>query len=425
MRLKTFRKVAVLLALLIAASLILAGCGGAKTTGKEGQAPESQKVVIRFAHWRGEDLEAFKKIIEKFQEENPNITVNQTVEGSEQYRTKIQAELQSGEGPDVFATFPGSDFAALASAGAYVDLSGLDILKNINPEFLKPGQLNGKQYAIPYQLVFNIPLYNKDIFAKYNLEPPNDWEGFLALCQKLKDNGITPIILDSEIGIGQFINPMLMNNMPSGDTLSKVQTGEAKLTDEWFVKTLKQFKELNDRGFFQKDVLGTKKAGAAALFAQGKGAMLAQGSYMMVSNKMQNPDLNQGLLAPITVPANEKKYDGIHTATFMLGIHSKSKNVEAAKKFLQFLFRPDIAKEYAEATGQFVTVSGIQYDSPVLQEQVPWLSKKTLFQPRYMVTVREVQDAIINAVVDVLGGMSPEEAAAKAQRAVDLAIKKN
>lgn len=412
------------LSMFVIASFILAGCGGAKSTNEGQNAQEQQKVTIRFAHWRGEDLEAFNKIIQQFQKENPNIVVNQSVETSEQYRTKIQAELQGGEGPDVFATMPGSDFAALSSANVYVDLSGSSFLSNFNPEHLKPGQIDGKQYAIPYQLVYNIPVYNKDIFQKYNLEPPKDWQGFLALCQKLKDNGITPIILDSEIGIGQFINPMLMNNMPSGDTLSKVQKGEAKLTDSWFVTTLKQFKELNDKGYFQKDVLGTKKAGASALFAQGKGAMLAQGSYMMVTNKQQNPNINQGLLAPITVPADQMKYEGIHTATFMLGINSKSKNIEAAKKFLEFLFRPDIASQYANATGQLLTVKDVKYDSPELSEQSKWLSKKTLFQPRYMVTVREVENAIINAVADVLSGMSPEEAAAKAQKAVDLVVKK-
>ncbi|WP_338826867.1 extracellular solute-binding protein [Neomoorella thermoacetica] len=418
------KRIAVALSMLVIASLILAGCGGAKSSGEGQKAQDQQKVTIRFAHWRGEDLETFNKIIAQFQKENPNIVVNQSVETSEQYRTKIQAELQGGEGPDIFATMPGSDFAALSSANAYVDLSGLSFLSKIKPEFLKPGQINGKQYAIPYQLVYNIPVYNKDIFQKYNLELPKDWQGFLALCQKLKDNGITPIILDSEIGIGQFINPMLMNNMPSDDTLSKVQKGEAKLTDPWFVTTLKQFKELNDKGYFQKDVLGTKKAGAAALFAQGKGAMLAQGSYMMATIKQQNPNIKQGLLAPITVPADQMKYEGIHTATFMLGINSKSKNIEAAKKFLEYLFRPDVASQYANATGQMLTVNNVKYDSPELTEQSQWLSKKTLFQPRYMITVREVENAITNAVSDVLSGMSPEDAAAKAQKAVDLVVKK-
>ncbi|QGP91051.1 Multiple sugar-binding protein [Neomoorella glycerini] len=418
------KRIAVALSMFIIASLILAGCGGAKNSSEGQKAAGQEKVTIRFAHWRGEDLEAFNKIIQQFQKENPNIVVNQSVETSEQYRTKIQAELQGGEGPDIFATMPGSDFAALSSANAYVDLSGSSFLGNFNPELLKPGQINGKQYAIPYQLVYNIPVYNKDIFQKYNLEPPKDWQGFLALCQKLKDNGITPIILDSEIGFGQFINPMLMNNMPSGDTLSKVQKGEAKLTDPWFVTTLKQFKELNDKGYFQKDVLGTKKAGAAALFAQGKGAMLAQGSYMMATIKQQNPNIHQGLLAPITVPADQMKYEGIHTATFMLGINSKSKNIEAAKKFLEYLFRPDIASQYANATGQLLTVNNVKYDSPELTEQSKWLSKKTLFQPRYMITVREVETAVTNAIADVLSGMSPEDAAAKAQKAVDMVVKK-
>ncbi|MFZ5752873.1 MAG: extracellular solute-binding protein, partial [Bacillota bacterium] len=162
----------------------------------------------------------------------------------------------------------------------------------------------------------------------------------------------------------------------------------------------------------------------AALFAQEKGAMLAQGSYMMASNKQANPNLKQGLLAPITVSADKMKYEGIHTATFMIAINKDSKNVEAAKKFMAFLFKPEIAAEYANATGQMLTISGVQYKTEELMEQAKWLEKKTLFQPRYMITVSEVEKAIVNSIMDVIGGMAPEKAALKAQQEVDRVIKK-
>jgi len=412
---------ALILSLMMLGSLFLAGCGGAKEAGKN----DGGKVTIRFAHWRGEDSETFKKIIAQFEKENPNISVVQSVDGTDQYKTKIQAELQSAEGPDVFTTFPGTDFANMSKANLYVDLTGLPFLKGFNNDLMLPGQKDGKQLAIPYQLVYNDPVYNKAIFAKLGLDPnTKDWNEFLALCQKLKDSGITPIILDSEIGFTQFTYPMMMNNMPSADALVRVEKGELKLTDPWFVKMLSQYKELNDKGFFQRDVLGTKKAGAAALFAQEKGAMLAQGSFMMAANKEQNPKLEQGLLAPITVAASEKKYDGIHNVTFMLGINAKSKKQEAAKTFLAYLMNPEVAAMYANATGQMLTVPGTKYQSAELAEQASWLNKKTLFLPRSTLTIREVETAIHNAVSDVFGGMDPQAAAEKAQKVTDMAIKK-
>ncbi|MBZ4653720.1 MAG: putative transporter, substrate-binding protein [Peptococcaceae bacterium] len=420
MSVKLRKDLVVLTILMLVAGLVLGGCGQ-----KKPEAPkEPEKTVIRFAHWRGEDKAAFDAIIKKFEAENPTIKVEQSIEGSEKHDTKILAEFQAKNGPDVFAVMPGARFANVVKGGWFLDISGEKFLEVVKPHLRLPGQDGGKQYAVPYQLVLNDPVYNKAIFEKYKLEPPKDWKGFLALCETLKKNGVTPIIFDSEIGPGQFMNPMLMNNMPSDDALVKVQKGELKLTEDWFVTTLKQFKELNDKGYFQKDVLGTKKAGAAALFAQEKGAMLAQGSYMMASNKQANPNLKQGLLAPITVSADKMKYEGIHTATFMIAVNKDSKNVEAAKKFMAFLFKPEIAAEYANATGQMLTISGVQYKTEELMEQAKWLEKKTLFQPRYMITVSEVEKAIVNSIMDVIGGMAPEKAALKAQQEVDRVIKK-
>jgi len=424
--LKRFKVLVVLLVAMFLVTSLAVGCAKTEQPKEETQ-KEGEKVTIRFSHWRGEDKEAFEKIIAKFQEENPDIIVEQDISGSEQYQAKLQAELQAGTGPDVFTVMPGARFVAVATAGAYADLKGEEFLNRVSAHLLLPGQMDGKQYAIPYQLVFNDPVYNVKIFEELGYTEdklPKDWEGFLALCEAIKQKGITPIIFDSEIGPGQFINPMLMNNMPDGDTLSKVQTGEVKLTDEWFVKTLAQFKELNDKGYFQKDVLGTKKAGAASLFAQEKGAMLAQGSYMMATNKQANPNLVQGLIAPITVPADQMKYEGIHTATFMFGLNKDSKNLEAAKKFMEYVFRPEIGAEYANATGQMLTIKNVKYESDELNAQTPWVTKKTLFQPRYTVTNPEVEQAILTAVTDVIGGESPEKAAQNAQATVDRVIKK-
>lgn len=62
------------------------------------------------------------------------------------------------------------------------------------------------------------------------------------------------------------------------------------------MKTLTQIKELNDKGYFQQDALGTKDPAAGALFIQEKAAMLASGSYQLAQNKQQNPNLEQNCL---------------------------------------------------------------------------------------------------------------------------------
>jgi raffinose/stachyose/melibiose transport system substrate-binding protein len=400
--------------------------GGGNTAAVPAASPSSVKpVTISFIHWRGEDVKSLNSIIEKFRQENPNIKVEMQTMPSDQYQTGVQAKLSDGSVGDVFTSFPGAQFEALAKAGLFTDLSNEKFLANFNDNLIQVGKKDGKQLAVPYQLVYNDPIYNVKLFEKYNLTPPKDWDGFLALCETLKSKGIIPIAFaGADIGPGQFMNSMVMNNEPSEDIFTKVEAGQAKLTDDWWVKTLSQFKELNDKGYFEPNALGTKDAAAGALFTQEKAAILASGSYQLAQNKKQNPNLEQKLLAPITVPADKAKYEGIHTTTFMLAVNSKSKHPEEAKKFLEFLSRKEIAGQYANETGQNVTVKDVQYTSPELQVANEWASKKTLFQPRFTITNAEIQKAVTNSIQSVLSGKSPLDAAKEAQAIVDQQLKK-
>ncbi|OXM87421.1 ABC transporter substrate-binding protein [Paenibacillus rigui] len=399
---------------------------GADAASKTAPASVSDKpVTISFLHWRGEDVKSFNGIIEKFQQENPNIKVEMQTMPSEQYQSTAQAKLADGSVGDVFTSFPGAQFEALNKAGLFSDLSKEKWLSNFNEPLIQVGKKDGKQLAVPYQLVYNDPIYNVKLFEKYGLTPPKDWEGFLALCEKLKSNGVIPIAFaGADIGPGQFMNTMVMNNEPSEDIFTKVEAGQAKLTDEFWVKTLSQFKELNDKGYLQPNALGTKDAAAGALFIQEKAAILASGSYQLAQNKQQNPNLTQKLLAPITVSADKAKYEGIHTSTFLLAVNSKSKHPEEAKKFLDFLSKKEIAAQYANETGQNVTVKDVQYTSAELQVANEWANKKTLFQPRFTITNAENQKAVTNSIQAVLSGKSPQDAAKEAQAIVDQQVKK-
>lgn len=405
-------------------SIVLSACGGSGKTGeaasKTGADKKGEPVKISFIHWRGEDAKSFDAIIKQFQAENPNIIVEAQTFPSDQYQSTAQAKLLDGSVGDVFTSFPGAQFEAIAKAGLFTDLSSVPFLDKFIPSLIEAGKKDGKQLALPYQLVYNIPIYNVELFEKNGLTPPKDWDGFLAAAEKLKKEGITPIAFaGAGIGPSQFLNPMVMNNAPDPEIFTKLEAGKTKLTDEWWVKTLSQFKELNDKGYFQKDAVGTKDEGASALFIQGKAAILATGSFQLAQNKQQNPNLKQKLLAPITVSADKAQYEGIHTTTFLLAVNSKSKHPEEAKKFLEFLSRKEIAGKYANETGQNVTIKDVQYTSEELKSTAEWANKKTRFQPRFTIKDAEVQKAVVSSIQAVLAGKSPEQAAAEAQAIVD------
>jgi raffinose/stachyose/melibiose transport system substrate-binding protein len=188
------------------------------------------------------------------------------------------------------------------------------------------------------------------------------------------------------------------------------------------VTTLSQIAELQANGCFQEDPLGTRNETLAATFAQGEAGMLATGSYAMAQINAIAPDLEMGLLAPITVPADEAVWEGIRTTTFMLGVNAESENPEAAMAFLEFLTRPENASTYANGTGQLLTLTDVEYETEELQAQTEWIDRETRFQPRFTITKGEINTGLITAVEDVLSGVPPEEAAATFQATVDRVI---
>ncbi len=389
--------------------------------GEEG-ASGVETTQISFIHWRGEDQAVFEEIIAQFEEENPNIKVEMNVYPSDQYQSTAQTLIRDGSTGDVFASQPGTQFEAIKNAGLFEDLSNEDFVSNFDENAIEVGQdEEGRQLALPYQMVFNMPVYNKGLFDELGLEVPKSWSEFQEVADTLLEHDIIPIAFPgADIGPNQFMNSMMMNNAKDEDIFAKLESGEESLTNDWWVKTLEDFQLLLEKGYIQEDALGTNQDAAMAMVASGDAAMLATGSYHMASLKELNPELELDLIAPITVEEDEVEYEGIHTATFMLAVNSNSEKKEEAKAFIDFLSRPDIASQYANGTGQHLTVKDVEYESEELRNTAYWLSeRKTRFQPRYLITNSQVENAVLSSIEAVLGGQEPSKAAAEAQKLVE------
>lgn len=411
-------------------ALVFAACSGgngSSGTGSDNQGRSSnggtsdnEVVEIDFMHWRAEDKEVLDQMIEKFHDEHPNIRVNQTIFPSQEYTSTAQQRLLDGSSGDVFTVFPGAQFNALLNAGLMEDLTGKPVVDRFIPTFIEPGAADGKQYALPYHLVFNMPIINVGIFEELGIEYPTDWESYLEVGRILRENGYIPIAFPGgDIGQGQLMNPLIMNENTDPEMFTKLLTGETSLTDDWYISFLEKWHELNVNGFFQDNPLSTRYDAAITLFVTEKAAMLGTGSFHAAVVLEQAPDMELDLLPPITVNEDQVVYEGVHNTTFMLAINSKSEHKEEAEIFIEFLADPENASFYANNTGQMGTVTDLEYTDPSLKFKTDWTKKKTRFLPRSTIPNSAIEDAITASIDDVLTGMSPAEAAAKAQAIVE------
>lgn len=406
----------------VTASCAGPGGGGGAEGGAAPSPIESGPIEgeLSFAHWRAEDQKVLEELIAKFVSENPDASVTQDISPSNDYQSTALQRIRRGDVGDVFVAFRGAQFVDMVDAGLYTDLSGMPVVDNYSPELIDPGALDGTQYGLPYQLVFNMPVTNLDVLESAGVsEAPGDWEGFLALCEAVMGQGLVPIAWPGgEIGnAGHLFNSMVMNNAPSDDMCARIEAGDYKVTDDWFLRTLEQYAEL--RPYFQPNSTGTAVEPAQQLFASGGAAMMATGSFHIAAVRALGAQFPVGLLSPITTSAEDAKYEGIHNATFILGINTASDNRPTAQAFLEFLSDPQNASVYANGTGQHVTVNDVTYENADLEATSDWLTRKTLLAPRFQFNDLDIRNAVESSAIAVVGGTDPQQAAEEAQQIVD------
>jgi multiple sugar transport system substrate-binding protein len=178
-----FRTRTIAIAALAAASmLVLASC---TTPESESESPASfdpdEKVSLDFAFWGNDDRAGrYDQLIEKFNEEYPNITINTTFTDFPSYWEKRQTEAASGSLPDVFQ-FSDSYLRQYGETGNVLDLETVKDqidFSTFEDSLLGTGRLDGTQYSLPtgYSLWANF--VNDDLLAQAGIEAPEGGQTF-------------------------------------------------------------------------------------------------------------------------------------------------------------------------------------------------------------------------------------------------------
>ena len=157
-----------------------------------------EPVTIRWWHIQNEEpmLSLWQAMRDEFMAQHPNITIEITVMENEAFKAALQANLQAGDVPDLFQSWGGGGLRAQVEAGLVRDVTDLAApwIDVINPGALPIWQVDGRQYAIPYNLGMVGMWYNKALFEQAGVTAPlATWDDLLAAVDALKAAGITPI----------------------------------------------------------------------------------------------------------------------------------------------------------------------------------------------------------------------------------------
>ncbi|AZZ53117.1 ABC transporter substrate-binding protein [Rathayibacter festucae] len=178
------------LAALAVSTLALTACSGFGGGGGSSADGDS----ITFTTWASESEQAaFESLITDFEAANDGASVELNVVPYDQMFSNIDAQLSSGEAPDVFRVDYGN-LGVYSSQGQLLDLTDrIDEFDSFTPAFQEAVSFEGTPYGVPHQTDVSALLVNTELLAAAGItDIPTTaadawtWEEFADVSTKLR-----------------------------------------------------------------------------------------------------------------------------------------------------------------------------------------------------------------------------------------------
>jgi multiple sugar transport system substrate-binding protein len=313
--------------------------------------------AVEIEYWQyffKERVEAIDALIEKFQAENPDITVKHTHFPYAQYRTKVAAAVPAGEGPDIVQLYYGwlKDYlkADLLLPLPEAQFPAAEIEAEFFP-IVGAMKIDGEYWGVPTAVRSLALFYNKKLFAAHGISaPPKTHAEMLEIARKITERDGAGNLLTA----GMTAAPTSQDHHWWREGLVRAFGGQPYSDDnrtvtynsEAGLKALNAYVDLfradkvTDYGFMQE---------SQAAFAAGKAGMHIDGSFRL--GTFRGVDGLEWGVAPLpTVNGVDSNF----ASYWVNGISRKAsgEKLEAAARFLKFVSSNEAMQLWVKTVGE-------------------------------------------------------------------------
>lgn len=355
---------------ILAVSAILAGCGSGATTNetsasgadtqssaaetKAGESKADSKAgegALRLVNGKIEIDSQLKKVAEKYKEKTGQEVVIESLGGGVDIQGQLKSYKAADNMPDIFVIGGDGDYANWTDSVA--DLSDSEFAKNT--DFAYKDKTSGKVVGFPYAVEGYGITYNADILEKAGIDPETlkNYDAFKAAFEKL-DSMKGELGLQAVASVAAESGQMYWstgNHLFGYYYTGGLDRGDNKYFDmamkgEFDDQRLGEFADMTALLFKYADpqvlISGTYDD-QLALWAQGKTAFITQGNWIDPSLPTYNVTFKAGLLPLAFTKADMTKI--LADCPSWWCVYKDGKNVDAAKKFLDYLATDPDAQE--------------------------------------------------------------------------------
>lgn len=345
---------------------LLRGIGGAaalgagipllSACGDSGSSADPKTVTLGSNASDAVPKKAFAEIYAAFKKQS-GLTVDVNTKDHNTFQEQINSYLQ-GTPDDVFNWFAGYRMQFFASKKLASPIG--DVWDKIGGNFpdamkkLSKGQ-DGKYYFVPLYTYPWAIFYRKSVFQQHGYEVPTTWDQLVALCKKMKKDGLVPIAFadkDAWPAMGTF--DQINFRLNGYDFHVELMGGKASWTDPKVKAVFDHWAELLP--YHQDGFMGRTWQDAAQTMVAKKAGMYLLGSFVaqQFTNKADLDDLDF-FAFPEMNPAYGQ--DTVEAPTDGFMVSKAPKNHSGVVKLLEYLGTPAAEQIYLKADSSVVAAS--------------------------------------------------------------------
>ena len=334
---------------LVFAMLVLAACGAGV---RNGESATAENVMIRLmSHWPDNGSlqnELVDRIIMEYMDENPGVTITTEKLDNELYKDRLKVLSASNALPDVGFSWAAGFLDPYVEGGLFTPLN--DLLEGELSDRFVAGtteafEKGGQTYAVPVELNIVPIFYNKEIFARYNLTPPQTFDDLKEMIRRLNEAGVTPISLGGKDAWTLSFWFMYLVDRVGGADLLDQSIATARFSDPRIVEAARLTQELVELNAFPNGFMGMSNEEAKARFMAERAAMFAIGTWE-VPNYTTNPNVPESFKDkigffpfPLVEGGQGRLNNWIGGPGVGLFVAENSKVKAEAKKFVAFFVK--------------------------------------------------------------------------------------
>lgn len=325
------------------------------------------QTVLDVVAWKGNEAEpaGMPQLIEKFEAEHPEITVDLTFVARKDIDKVIPPRLQSGNPPDV--TMVDSALNKLwGEAGFLTDLgTDADWVQRMKPEVREVLELDGAMLTQPLEIIGMGNFVNMDLLAQAGIQtPPVTLDELTAACGALAEQGISPMIFSGGFSAMLFVGANGID--PAAGNAAALGAGDDSFVeDASFNQALDRVRALVDAQCFDPKLQAGLDPWATAPqeFRSGNVAILPQGAWN-IGSFQQVEGLNFQF-APM--PSG---FSDTGVALDLVGpgwaIPRDAEHADAARAWVDFFAKPENLAIFLQAENAYSPYEGAETQMPEL-----------------------------------------------------------